>query len=314
MTAFQKFDPHAFLEHERLAPDSLQLSQLSQLSRATPLKNEILGAASKVLYQPDIGAAAAKSIEIQRDPPTVEHRLDQLGKNQNLTPTPAKVAKVAKDDNNFRNFRSPPSVFDVQAADTLPAIEAEASRDRFEERAAILEFDESLSRAEAEATARREMVAGHDTGPYASALAALRAHCPAYVDPADWQRAIEDDRRFITQWGEQAEALGWTSIDLFGLHSPPEKPAPNYRRLSCYDQTGLIWLLRGRSVVELTTTAATLRCPSGATLKFYRRSEPALAGTANVAPATETGNVMQPTPPIGGVMQPTLQIAKGATA
>src|SRR5262249_34471641 len=32
--------------------------------------------------------------------------------------------------------------------------------DRFEERAAILEFDEGLSRAEAEAIARREMMAG----------------------------------------------------------------------------------------------------------------------------------------------------------
>ena len=36
----------------------------------------------------------------------------------------------------------------------------EAQCDRFEERAAILEFDEGLSRAEAEAIARREMVAG----------------------------------------------------------------------------------------------------------------------------------------------------------
>src|SRR5215831_17364669 len=36
----------------------------------------------------------------------------------------------------------------------------EARCDRFEERAAILEFDEGLSRAEAEAIARREMMAG----------------------------------------------------------------------------------------------------------------------------------------------------------
>ena len=64
-------------------------------------------------------------------------------------------------------------------------------------------------RAGAKAIAGREMVAGvhdntqteHDTGPYASALAALRAQCPAYVDPADWQRVTEDGRRFIAQWG-----------------------------------------------------------------------------------------------------------------
>ena len=119
----------------------------------------------------------------------------------------------------------------------------EARCDRFEERAAILEFDEGLSRAEAEAIARREMVTGvyddmqaaRDPGSYVSALAALRAECPAYVDAADWQQAIEDAHRFVTQWGKQAEALGWAPADLFGLHIPPEKPAPNYRRLSRYD-------------------------------------------------------------------------------
>jgi len=43
----------------------------------------------------------------------------------------------------------------------------EARRDRFEERAAILEFDEGLSRSEAEAIARREMVAGvYDTSQH----------------------------------------------------------------------------------------------------------------------------------------------------
>jgi hypothetical protein len=93
----------------------------------------------------------------------------------------------------------------------------EARCDRFEERTAILEFDEGLSRAEAEAIARREMLAGvydvmqaaRDPGSYASALAALRANRPAYVDAADWQQAIEDGHRFVSKWGKQAEALCW---------------------------------------------------------------------------------------------------------
>jgi hypothetical protein len=71
---------------------------------------------------------------------------------------------------------------------------------------------------------------------------------------------------------------------------------------------------------------AVMRCHSGATLTYRRRTEQALAGAANVAPAKETGNVMQigkPTLPTdgnvmlptdGNVMQPTLQIAKGAAA
>jgi Na+-translocating ferredoxin:NAD+ oxidoreductase RnfC subunit len=80
----------------------------------------------------------------------------------------------------------------------------EARCNRFEERAAILEFDEGLSRAEAEAIARREMMAGvyddmqaaRDSISDTAALAALRAECPAYVDAADWQQVIADGHRF----------------------------------------------------------------------------------------------------------------------
>jgi hypothetical protein len=157
----------------------------------------------------------------------------------------------------------------------------EARCDRFEERAAILEFDEGLSRAEAETIARREMVAGvyddmqaaRDPGSYASALA--RAECPAYVDAADWQQAIEDGHRFVTQWGKQAEALGWTPADLFGLHLPPEKPASNYRRLARYDKTGLTWLLHGRCVVALTKDTAAIETANG-TVVYRRYNKPAL--------------------------------------
>jgi hypothetical protein len=208
-----------------------------------------------------------------------------LGKNQNLTPTPAKVAKAAKDDNNFRNFRdfrSPPSVFDVQADDTLPAIEAEANRDRFEERAAIMEFDEGLPRAEAEALADRDTrEAERDASPYASALTALRASCPAYVPEDRWRQAIVDAATFITEWGAQARARGWTAPELFGLHPVPEQPAANYDRLARVNDMGLVWLLRKRQVVALDATAVSMRCDNGI-LKFYRRTEPAAAKGATL--------------------------------
>jgi hypothetical protein len=159
----------------------------------------------------------------------------------------------------------------------------EARRDRFEERAAILEFDEGLSRAEAEAIARRETMAGvyddmqaaRDPVSYASALAVLRAECPVYVDAANWQQANEDGQGFVNQWGKQAEGLGWAPADLFGLHTPPEKPAPNYRRLSRYDQTGLIWLLQGRRVVELAKDKAVIETATG-TVSYRRYNKPAL--------------------------------------
>jgi hypothetical protein len=55
------------------------------------------------------------------------------------------------------------------------------------------------------------------TSPLAAALAALERHCPDHIKAADWQRAVEDGRRFLMQWGERATALGWVESDVFGL-------------------------------------------------------------------------------------------------
>jgi hypothetical protein len=76
-----------------------------------------------------------------------------------------------------------------------------------------------------------------------------------------WQLAGEDGRAFLVRWGEQAEALGWTARDLFGLHQPPAAPHPSYSRLSRYDETGLIWLLCGREVLALTEATAAIQNP-----------------------------------------------------
>jgi len=118
------------------------------------------------------------------------------------------------------------------------------------------------------------------SAPFAKALAALERRCPDYVEANRWWQAVEDGRRFLARWGEQAAALGWTSRDLFGLHEPPEKPHPSYRRLSRYDQTGLIWLLAGRPVVALTEATAAIQSSTGAisAITTYRRhNKPALA-------------------------------------
>jgi len=96
MSGYKKFDPHAFLERERLAPDSTEtLAALATLAGPKP-ENEIRGTELKILFQCDSGALTAKAIQTQRDDDGVEHGLDQLGKNQSVTPTPAKAAKVAK--------------------------------------------------------------------------------------------------------------------------------------------------------------------------------------------------------------------------
>jgi len=111
---------------------------------------------------------------------------------------------------------------------------------------------------------------------YARVLATLEARCPEHVPLRCWQRAVEDGKRFLAQWGRQAAALGWTAGDLFGLHQPPAKPHPSYSRLSRYDCTGLIWLLQGRRVVALTAETAAIENPSGAVTVYRKNSEPAL--------------------------------------
>jgi hypothetical protein len=96
-----------------------------------------------------------------------------------------------------------------------------------------------------------------------SYLSELEGRCPDFVPVARWQLAVEDGRRFLAQWGAQAEALGWTPDDLFGLH--PAAP------LARYDHMGLVWTLRGSKVVALTEDTATIRMPSGSLLQFYRK-------------------------------------------
>jgi hypothetical protein len=108
------------------------------------------------------------------------------------------------------------------------------------------------------------------------AFEALRRRCPAHVDVADWQIAIEDGGSFLRRWAEQAEALGWTARDLFGLAPAPNQPAANYRRLSRYDLTALIWLLRGRPVVALTEVTAAIQHPGRSVTTYRRHNKPAL--------------------------------------
>lgn len=110
----------------------------------------------------------------------------------------------------------------------------------------------------------------------ARVLAALEARCPALVEVPRWQQAVEDGRKFLAQWGEQAEALGWTAKDLFGLFPVPPHAKPGFRRLSRYDETRLVWLLNGRSVVALTAMTAAITTPGGATLTYRKNNQPAL--------------------------------------
>lgn len=108
--------------------------------------------------------------------------------------------------------------------------------------------------------------------PYRLIFDALERRCPDFVPNNRWKRAIEDAQSFLAIWGTQADVLGWTASELFGLHPVPTKPHPSFQRLSRYDSMGLIWLLRGRPVVALMATEAAIRCPDGAILSYRRQS------------------------------------------
>lgn len=95
-------------------------------------------------------------------------------------------------------------------------------------------------------------------------LARLAASSPPSQWPAErWQRLAADAAAFLAASGKAAADLGWTGFELFGAHAR----AP-YARL---DALGLVALLNGNPVTELTAAHAVIRAPSGATLLFRRK-------------------------------------------
>jgi hypothetical protein len=141
----------------------------------------------------------------------------------------------------------------------------------------ISQSHESVSIAERSSVPKSADCEKNEKSPpsYEPSLHALRRRCPDFVEPKRWRQAVEDGQRFLASWGEQAHALGWTARELFGLHTPPEGPVACYSRLSRYDETGLVWLLRGRPIVALTETTAAIQ---GATsvLTYRKLNKPAL--------------------------------------
>ncbi|MCJ2101977.1 hypothetical protein [Methylobacterium sp. E-046] len=116
-------------------------------------------------------------------------------------------------------------------ADPLPAPFGNPEPPTFEERAAFLEYECGLPRAEAEAQAQTETAIIPDgtnaPPPPADGLALWRAGlarldpmeapCPGYRSD-EWPRTLARAVAFLDQFGEQAEALGWTASRLFGAH------------------------------------------------------------------------------------------------
>jgi hypothetical protein len=113
-------------------------------------------------------------------------------------------------------------------------------------------------------------------GRFGRTYCELERRCPELVAPDRWQQAVRDAQSFLAVWGEQADALGWTVTEIFGLHPVPDRPAASYQRLTRYDHTGLVWLLRGCPVVALTAETAAIQTKSGGILTYRKHNKPAL--------------------------------------
>jgi TubC N-terminal docking domain len=84
------------------------------------------------------------------------------------------------------------------------------------------------------------------------------------IPPQRWPRVQRDVVRLVEGgWLERALALGWTAADLFGC----DRRAPWHR----LDRAGLVLLVGGHEIVELTGDNAALRTSTGSVLRYRRR-------------------------------------------
>jgi hypothetical protein len=99
----------------------------------------------------------------------------------------------------------------------------------------------------------------------AEALARLDPNKPqGDVPPRRWLRFIDDCGRFLDGgWAARATALGWGPLDLFGCDR--ERP---FARV---DHLGLLWMVKGGTIVELHRDRAILETESGVRQTYRRR-------------------------------------------
>lgn len=86
---------------------------------------------------------------------------------------------------------------------------------------------------------------------------------PDCIGVAWWTQMTTDAAAFVARWSGAASDLGWTALNLFGVH--PAVP------LSRFDVIGLVPLIDGGEVFALTLRTATIRRPSGAVLTHTRK-------------------------------------------
>lgn len=94
-------------------------------------------------------------------------------------------------------------------------------------------------------------------------LVAMADEPPANVSPMFIHRVAADGSQLLGMWSGEIERLGWTALDLFGVHpSVPE---------SRFDVMGLVPMLRGGAVRAISPVDAVVGMPTGSILRYQRK-------------------------------------------
>ena len=78
---------------------------------------------------------------------------------------------------------------------------------------------------------------------------------PSNVPDRRWQQAVDAAGRFADSWAAKASALGWTTLDIFGV----DRLAPE----GALHTTGLIWLLQDKVIVAISEDAVIVETVNG---------------------------------------------------
>ena len=87
---------------------------------------------------------------------------------------------------------------------------------------------------------------------------------PANVSEKCWRQAVDAAARFCDQgWAAKASALGWSTLDIFGVDRIKPEGAIH--------MAGLIWLLKDKEIVAITNDAVIVETVGGARQSFRPR-------------------------------------------
>lgn len=85
---------------------------------------------------------------------------------------------------------------------------------------------------------------------------------PSSIPRERWDEALQDASNLLDEFGALAAALGWRKLEVFGVH--PSRPH------AAISMAGLIWLIQGGHINEITSTSARIRMRSGVIQTYYR--------------------------------------------